>query len=154
MSITGPPSAPSISATGNTMFSSFNLNISHPTTSEICVQKYNLVVRLEGVVVSSNNFMRSSLQDDRFIDLKAIDNSLTVRTCQYTYTFELTPVGGSMSSGPQTGNPNFNGIYAFTHITTQPHETQFSVYSRSLLHSSFLFVDIHYNGLCLRFIDS
>jgi len=40
----------------------------------------------------------------------AIDNSLTVRTCQYTYTFELTPVGGSMSSGVQNGNPNFEGM--------------------------------------------
>ena len=107
---TGSPSAPSISATGNTMFSSFNLTIGHPTTSGICVQEYNLVVRQEGVVASNNTFMRSSLQDDRFIDLMAIDNSLTVRTCQYTYTFELTPVGGSMSSSAQPGDPNFNGI--------------------------------------------
>ena len=108
---TGPPSAPSISDTGNTVFSSFNLTISHPTTSEICVQEYNLVVRQEGVVVSNNTFMRNSLQDDRFIDLMAIDNSLTVRTCEYTYTFELTPVGGSMSSGVQPGDPNFNGMF-------------------------------------------
>ena len=54
--------------------------------------------------------MRSNLQDDRFIDLMALDNSLTVRTCQYTYTFELTPVGDSISSGAQPGNSNFNGI--------------------------------------------
>ena len=54
--------------------------------------------------------MRSSLQDDRFIDLMVIDNSLTVRTCQYTYTFEVTPLGGSMSSGAQQGDPNFNGM--------------------------------------------
>ena len=107
---TDPPSAPSISATGNTMFSSFNLTIGHPTTSGICVQEYNLVVRQEVVVISNNNFMRSSLQDDRFIDLMAIDDSVTVRTCQYTYTFELTPVGGSVSSGIQTGDPNFNGM--------------------------------------------
>ena len=106
---TGPPSAPSISATGNTMFSSFKLTIGHPTTSEICVQEYNLVVRQEGVVISNNTFMRSSLQDDRFIDLMVIDNNLTVRTCQYNYTFELTPVGGFMSSSAQPGDPNFNG---------------------------------------------
>ena len=92
------------------MFSSFNLTIGHPTTSEICVQEYNLVVRQEGVVVSNNNFMKSSLQDDRFIDLMAIDNSMTVRTCQYNYKLKLTPVGGSMSSGIQTGDPNFNGV--------------------------------------------
>ena len=72
-SLTGPPSAPSISATGNTMFSSFNLAIGHPTTSEICVQEYNLVVRQEGVVASNNTFMRSSLQDDRLIDLMVIE---------------------------------------------------------------------------------
>ena len=54
--------------------------------------------------------MRSSLQDDRFIDLIVMDNSVTVRTCQYTYTFELTPVGGSLSSGIQTGDPNFDGM--------------------------------------------
>ena len=109
---TGPPSAPSISATGNRMFSSFNLTIGHPTTSEICVQEYNLVVRQEGVVISNNTFMRSSLQDDRFIDLMAIDSSLTMTTCQYNcqYTFELTPVGGSVSSSIQTGDPNFNGV--------------------------------------------
>ena len=92
------------------MFSSFNLAIGHPSTSEICVQEYNVVVRQEGVVISNNSFMRSSLQDDRFIDLMAIDNSLTVRTCQYTYTFQLTPVGGSLSIGIQTGDPNFNGM--------------------------------------------
>ena len=74
------------------------------------MQEYNLVVRQEGVVVSNNTFMRSSLQDDRFMDLMAIDNSLTVRTCLYTYTFELTPVGGSMSSGILPGDPNFNGM--------------------------------------------
>ena len=107
---TGSPSAPSISATGNAMFSSFNLTIGHPTTSEICVQEYNLVVRQEGVVISNNTFMRSSLQDDGFIDLMAIDDSLAVRTCQYNYTFELTPVGGSLSSGAQPGNTNFNGM--------------------------------------------
>ena len=116
---TDPPSAPSISATGNTMFSSFNLTISHPTTSEICVQEYNLAVRQERVVVSNNTFTRSSLQDDRFIDLMAIDNSVTVRTCQYTYTFELTPIGGSVSSGIQTGDPNFNGM-----LIIMRHETK------------------------------
>ena len=63
------------------------------------------------MVIFNNTFMRSSLQDDRFIDLMAIDNSLTVRTCQYTYTFELTPVGGSLSSGSQNGDPNFNGMF-------------------------------------------
>ena len=62
------------------------------------------------MVTSNNIFMRSSLQDDRFIDLIAIDNSLTLKTCQYTYTFELTPVGGSVSSGAQPGNSNFNGM--------------------------------------------
>ena len=45
-----------------------------------------------------------------FIDLMAIDNSLTLKTCQYNYTFELTPVGGSVSSCIQTGDPNFNGM--------------------------------------------
>ena len=105
---TGPPRAPSISATGNTMFSSFNLIIGHPTTSEICVQEYNLIVRQRGVVVFNNTFNISSLQDYRFFDLMSIDDSLTVRTCQFTYTFELTPAGGSLSSGAQPGNPNFN----------------------------------------------
>ena len=115
----GPPSAPSLSATGNTMFSSFNLNISHPDTSGLCVREYNLVVRQEGVVIYNNTFMRSSLQDDRFIDLMAIDNSLTVSTCNNTYTFELTPVGGSMSSGIQPGNPNFDGMF---YLHSKPYE--------------------------------
>ena len=57
--------------------------------------------------------MRSSLQDNRFIDLMAIDNSLTLRTCQYTYTFQLTPLGGSVSSGVQPGNSNFNGMLCY-----------------------------------------
>ena len=62
------------------------------------------------MVVLNNTFMRSSLQDDRFTDMMAIDNSLTVRTCQYIYTFQLTPVGGSMSSVIEPGDPNFNGM--------------------------------------------
>ena len=70
------------------------------------------------MVASNNTFMRSSLQDDRFIDLMVIDNSVTVKTCQYTYTFELTPVGGSVSSGVQPGDPNFNGMlfYNYKHL--------------------------------------
>ena len=100
---TGAPSAPSISDTGNTKFSSFNLTISYSTTSGICVQKYKLVVRQEGVVVLNNTFMRSSLQDNGFIDLMVTDNSLTVRTSQYNYTSEVTPVGNSISSSAQPG---------------------------------------------------
>ena len=65
------------------------------------------------MVISNNTFMRSSLQDDGFIDLMAIDNSLTLRTCQYTYTFQLTPLGGSVTSGVQLGNSNFNGMLCY-----------------------------------------
>ena len=110
MYVIGPHSGPSIYVTGNTILSSFNLTIGHLTTSEISVQEYNLVVREEVVVVSNNTFTRSSLQDDRFIDLMVIDDGLIVGTCQYTYTFELTPVGGSVSSEAQLGDPNFNGM--------------------------------------------
>jgi len=53
--------------------------------------------------------MRSSLWKDRFIDLMEIDSNLTVNTCLYNYTFELTPVGGSNSSGVENGDPNYDG---------------------------------------------
>ena len=61
-------------------------------------------------MVFTGSFGNDSLLDGN-IDLKTITgDNLAVSTCQYKYSFELTPVGGNESSGEQEGNPNLNGI--------------------------------------------
>ena len=61
-------------------------------------------------MVFTGSFGNESLLDGN-IDLKTITgDNLAVSTCQYNYSFELTPVGGNESRGEQEGNPNLNGI--------------------------------------------
>ena len=56
------------------------------------------------------NLGSSHLVNNGNIDLKTIiGDNLAVSTCQYKYSFELTPIGGNESSGEQVGNPNLNG---------------------------------------------
>ena len=58
----------------------------------------------------NGSFRNDSLFNGK-MDLKTITGeNLTVTTCQYKYSFELTPVGGKESSGEQDGDPNLNGI--------------------------------------------
>ena len=60
-------------------------------------------------MVFTGSFGNDSLLNGN-IDLKAITgDNLAVSTCQYKYSFQLTPVGGNESSGEQTGNPNLKG---------------------------------------------
>ena len=70
---------------------------------------YGITVRQDGVVVFTGSFRNDSLLNGN-IDLKTITgDNLAVSTCQYKYSFELTPVGGNESSGEQEGNPNLKG---------------------------------------------
>ena len=65
-------------------------------------------------MVFTGSFANDSLFDGN-IDLKTITgDNLAVSTCQYKYSFELTPVGGNESSGEQDGNPNLNGMAYYT----------------------------------------
>ena len=70
---------------------------------------YSLTVRRDGVAVFAGSFGNGNLLNGN-IDLKTITgDNLAVSTCQYKYSFQLTPVGGNESSGEQDGNPNLNG---------------------------------------------
>jgi len=109
---TGLPSAPKIFASGSSsMLSNFNLNIEPPSESAYCVTDYRLIViRIEDGTTAFNGTIASSILVNGTTDLLTIDSSLDILTCQYTYTFELTAVGSSMSSGIQKGDPNFDGM--------------------------------------------
>ena len=61
-------------------------------------------------MVFAGSFGNDSLLNGN-IDLKTITgDNLAVSTCQYKYSFELTPVGGNESSGEQEGDPNLYGM--------------------------------------------
>jgi len=106
-----PPSAPTVSVTGINTFNNFNLTIGSPSVSASCVMEYYLVLTRvqDGVTIFNGTFPTSMLVNGS-IDLLTIDSSIQVLTCNCTHTFELTPVGGSKSSGIQTGDPNFDGM--------------------------------------------
>jgi len=73
--------------------------------------EYHLVViRVEDGTLIYNGTFASSLIARGNIDLTSIISSLNVLTCRYTYTFELSALRGSMSSGVQLGNSNFDGM--------------------------------------------
>ena len=105
----GPPSAPGITAVGSLDLSSFTLTVTPPVTSPGCVSLYSLTVRQDGDIVFTGSFRNDSLLNGN-IDLKTITgDNLAVSSCQYKYSFQLTPVGGNESSGEQEGNLNLNG---------------------------------------------
>ena len=104
-------SAPSINAIGTEDISSFNLMTTPPTMSPQCFTNYYLVVRQGSEVVANVTVAKQNL-DYRTVDVREIIN-ITIITCMYTYTFELTPVTGKISSGDQRGNPNLRGMYWF-----------------------------------------
>ena len=96
---------------GNLDLSSFTLTVTPPATLPACVSLYSLTVRQDGVVVFNGSFGNDRLVNDS-IDLKTVTgDNLAVSTCQYKYSFQLTPVGGNESSEEQEGNPNLIGMY-------------------------------------------
>ena len=79
---------------------------------------YSLTVRQDGDIVFTGSIVNDSLLNGNIYLNTITGDNLAVSTCQYKYSFELTPVGGNESSGEQEGNPNLNGRVSVQSIHT------------------------------------
>jgi len=105
----GYPRNPHLTATGTSTFSSFDLSI-RPDGDHRCVIYYQLVVtRVEDGATIYNGRFQKSLIESGNIDLKRIDRNIHVLTCRYTYSFQISSVGGFHTATVATGLPNLDG---------------------------------------------
>jgi len=105
----GYPSNPFIIANGSPSFSSFDLTITHDGDHR-CVTHYQLVVtRVEDGATIYNGRFQKSLTENGTFDFKRINPYVNILTCKYTYTFQISSVGGFQAATVADGIPNLNG---------------------------------------------